>query len=81
MKYLANDWSSNLELSRDNHLNGFFSRVVFVKVTDKEISFFKENGVPKSKKGMKKLGLKLFRGKKYVVECCLTLFCVKHCVI
>ena len=49
-------------------------RAVFVKLTDEKMRNFKKNTVPGSTKG-KKIGLKLFRGKNYVVERCLTLFC------
>jgi GTP:adenosylcobinamide-phosphate guanylyltransferase len=63
---VAADWSSDLVLLRDNHLSGFSKMAAscFVKVTDEEISNFKENAVPKSTKEAIKCGLKLFRGRK-----------------
>ena len=56
---MAADWSSDLGLLRDNHLSGFFKMVAsrFVKLTDEEISNFKENAVPKSMKEATKFGL------------------------
>jgi hypothetical protein len=56
---VASDWSSDLGLLRDNHLSGFFKMVAsrFVKLTDEEISNFKENAVPKSTKEATKFGL------------------------
>ena len=49
---MASDWSSDLGLLRDDHLSGFFKMVTsrFVKLTDEEISYFKENAVHKSTK-------------------------------
>jgi hypothetical protein len=68
---VAADWSSDLGLLCDNHLSGFFQNggeSFCPKLTDEEISNFKENAVPKSTKEAKKFGLKLFRGRK--LRCC-----------
>jgi hypothetical protein len=48
----------------------------FVKVTDEEISNFKENAVPKSTKEATKFGLKLFRGRK--LRCRILLNFISH---
>ena len=39
-------------------------RVVFIKVTGEEINNFNKNTLPKSTNEVKKIGLKLFKGKK-----------------
>ena len=53
---LATDWSSDLELLRDNRLCGFFKMAAcrFWQVTDDEISHFKKNAVPKTMEEAKK---------------------------
>ena len=73
---MAANWSSDLGLLRDNHLSGFFKMAAscFVKVTDGEISNFKENAVPKSTKEATKFGLNYLEVGNYVAEICLTLF-------